>query len=386
MRTVRPSWAILLLIGAVRALHPRTSSNILTCTQGAAEAGLDLTNAPRFAEKRFDHAVDALEGAQGNNVEGVAGPAIEARNPLDASALLNGLGQGPEGNTSGNNKPSTGNIGGDLANQIAGGGSPSLDQIVGGVNGQGKGGAQNQSTSQEPGKPKGEGNVGGQVASQNSAGNGIVIQIERTTIMEANGQQIQTDVVKEVGKQSPAPALVEAPPAASPAAPPAAAQPTPPPAPKGEMSASLPAPMAALPSPEGKPAPPPPAAMGEMPQPGPEGKPAPSPGLGPEGMPAPPAPMAALPPPEGKPAPPPPAAMGEMPQPGPEGKPGPPPAPMAGMPPPPAEGKPGMLPPPAPPAPAVEVPKQAANSTAVMEAAKSAPEARITTVRSIYQT
>lgn len=346
MRTIRPSWAILLLIGAVRADQPRTSSCILTCTQGAAEAGLDLTTVPRIAEKRLEHVVAGLEGTQGSNVEGVAGPEIVARNPLDAGALLNGLGQGPEGPTGGSNKPSTGNVGGDLANQISGGASPSLDQITGGLNGQGQSGANNQSTSQEQGKAKGEGNTGGQAGAQSSGGNGIVIQVEKTTIMEANGQQIQTDVVKEVGKQSPAPALAEAPPGA----PPAGAQPTPPPAPKGEMPAPPSAPMAEMPSPEGKPAPPP-GPMGEMPQPGPEG------------MPAPPAPMP------------------EMPPPPPEAKPAPPPAPMAGMPPPPPEGKPGMAPPSPPPA--AEAPKQLTNSTALAEGAKSPPEAPMTTVGSI---
>jgi hypothetical protein len=277
--------------------------------------------------------VAGIEGAQGNNVEGIAIPAVVARNPLDAGALLNGLAQGQENNAGGKNKPSTGDIGGDIANQIAGGGSPGIDQVVSGLKEQGQAGAKNQSTSQESGKTKGENNAGSQGGAQNGVGNGLAIQIEKTTIVEANGQQIQTEVIKEVGKQSAAPAPVEA----APAVPPVEAQPTPPPAPKGEMPPPPPAPMVGMPSPEGKPAPPGP--LGEMSPAGPEGRPG-----------SPPAP-------EGKPAP-------------------PPPGPMANMPPPPPEGQPA--PPPPPPAPVAEAPAQAKNGTVAVEAAKSTPENRVT--------
>jgi hypothetical protein len=266
--------------------------------------------------------VAGIEGAQGINVEEPGLPAIVARNPLDANALLNGILQGQENNAGGNNKPSSGSIGGDIANQIAGGGSPGLDQIVGGINGQSQASAKNESALQEQGQAKGKGEsiAGGQAGAQGGAGNGLAIQIEKTTIVEANGQQISTQVVKDAGKPSAAPAPIQA----APVAPPAEAQPTAPPAPMPGMPAP----------PEGKPAPPP---MGDMTPGGPAGNPAPLP-----------APMAGMPPPAGMPAP-------------------PPPAPMAGMP-----------PPPPPPAPPVGAPAQAKNSTAAAEAAKSTPAAQVT--------
>jgi hypothetical protein len=272
--------------------------------------------------------VAGIEGAQGINVEEPGLPAIVARNPLDANALLNGILQGQENNAGGNNKPSSGSIGGDIANQIAGGGSPGLDQIVGGINGQSQASAKNESALQEQGQAKGKGEsiAGGQAGAQGGAGNGLAIQIEKTTIVEANGQQISTQVVKDAGKPSAAPAPIQA----APVAPPAEAQPTAPPAPMPGMPAP----------PEGKPAPPPPPPpppMGDMTPGGPAGNPAPLP-----------APMAGMPPPAGMPAP-------------------PPPAPMAGMP-----------PPPPPPAPPVGAPAQAKNSTAAAEAAKSTPAAQVT--------
>lgn len=220
--------------------------------------------------------VAGIEGAQGINVEGPGLPAIVARNPLDAGALLNGIAQGQESNAGGNNKPSTGSIGGDIANQIAGGGSPGIDQIIGGINGQSQTGAKNQGALQEQGQAKGKGGgiAGGQAGAQNGAGNGLAIQIEKTTIVEANGQQISTQVIKDAGKPSAAPEPIQA----APTAPLVEVQPTPPPAP-----------MAGMPAPEAKPAPPP-SPMGEMPSGGPAGKPAPPPAPMAEMPPAPPAP------------------------------------------------------------------------------------------------
>jgi hypothetical protein len=166
---------------------------------------------------------------------------------VDAGALLNGIAEG-QGNTQDQKpKPNTGNIGADLANQIAGGGAPSIDQIVGGLAGQGQGGAKNQSASQEQGPALAQGAQQGTAGS--SGGNGLAIQIEKTTITEANGQQINTEVIKDVGQQSAAPAPAQL----QPQAPPAEAKATPPPAPMPEMPSAAkptPAPQAEPPAPK----------------------------------------------------------------------------------------------------------------------------------------
>jgi hypothetical protein len=162
---------------------------------------------------------------------------------VDVSALLNGIAEGQGNSQNQEPKPNTSNIGADLANPIAGGGSPSIDQIIGGLAGQGQGVAKNQSASQEQGQKgaSAESNAKEQGAAlekgaqqgtaQNSGGNGRLIQIEQTTVTEANGQQIKTEVIKDVGQQSAAPAPAQLPPQA----PPVEAKPTPPPAPVPEM-------------------------------------------------------------------------------------------------------------------------------------------------------
>jgi hypothetical protein len=185
---------------------------------------------------------------------------------VDAGALLNGIAEGQGTTQDQKPKPNTGNIGADLANQVAGGGSPSIEQIVGGLTAQGQGVAKNQSASQEGGqkgvseqnnaKEQGAGLEKGaqQGTAQSSGGNGRVIQIEQTTITEANGQEIKTEVIKDVGQQSAAPAPAQL----QPQAPPAEAKPTPPPAPMPEMPAGAkptppPAPKAESPAPKAEP-------------------------------------------------------------------------------------------------------------------------------------
>jgi hypothetical protein len=182
---------------------------------------------------------------------------------VDVSALLNGIAEGQGNSQDQKPKPNTGNIGADLANQIAGGGSPSIDQIIGGLAGQGQGAAKNQSVSQEQGQKgaSAESNAKEQGAAlekgtaQSSGGNGRLIQIEQTTITEANEQQIKTEIIKDVGQQSAAPAPAQLPPQA----PPVEAKPTPPPAPVPEM------PSGAKPTPPPAPKAEPPAPKAEQP-------------------------------------------------------------------------------------------------------------------------
>jgi hypothetical protein len=150
-------------------------------------------------EKRLEHVVSGLDGAQKNGL-----PIIQATNPisnaqsggLDVGAILGGLAEG-----GGSSKPESGKANaGDIANQIAGGGSPGLDQIIGGLNKENQSGAKNQSIAQEQGQTKERGGINGkpQTGAQ-SDGAGVPIQIEKTTIVEANGQQITTEIIKEVG-------------------------------------------------------------------------------------------------------------------------------------------------------------------------------------------
>jgi hypothetical protein len=145
------------------------------------------------------HLVSGIKGAQNN--------AIVERAPnggLDAGALLDSISQDQGGDQAKNNA-NAGSIGGDLANQIAGGGSPSLDQIIGGLGAQNPADAKNQSTTPEQGAvteketPKEESKGSAQSGSEN----GLVIEVEQTTIKAANGQEIKTEIVKEVG-QAPA--------------------------------------------------------------------------------------------------------------------------------------------------------------------------------------
>lgn len=147
----------------------------------------------------MEHVVSGLDGAQKNGL-----PIIQAPNSinnaqsggLDASAILGGLAQGGGSSNSGSSKPNAG----DIANQIAGGGSPGLDQIISGLNKENQSGAKNQSIAQGQGQAKEKGDINGKAqAGAQNGGAGLAIQIETTTITEANGQQITTEIIKEVG-------------------------------------------------------------------------------------------------------------------------------------------------------------------------------------------
>jgi hypothetical protein len=88
----------------------------------------------------------------------------------------------------------TTNIGGDLANQVAGGGAKPIEQAQ---------------------------------AEASDKGAGVAIEVKQTTIVLPNGQQIVTEIVQQItkGQGAAPPAQTEAP-AAAPSAPPAEAQPT----------------------------------------------------------------------------------------------------------------------------------------------------------------
>ncbi len=99
--------------------------------------------------RRIDNLVTRVDLAQENEIEALDAPAVEqanaldngniaarfAQNGLDANALLNGLAQG-QGQRSGSGDISTNDVAGDLANQVAGGGSTSIGDILTGLNGQ----------------------------------------------------------------------------------------------------------------------------------------------------------------------------------------------------------------------------------------------------------
>jgi hypothetical protein len=140
---------------------------------------------------------------------------------LDVGALLGGLAQGQASSKGESGKASAG----DIANQIAGGGSQGLDQIIGGLNKQNEDGAKNQSITQEQGQAKDKGDNKEQEQGSGQAGGkeGLAVQIEKTTLLEANGQQIATELIKVVVTHSTLAA-------------PAEGKPTPPPAPMPEMA------------------------------------------------------------------------------------------------------------------------------------------------------
>jgi hypothetical protein len=194
-----------------------------------------------------DNLVSGIDRAQDNKSGG-----------LDAGALLNGIAQGQGDSQKQGPKPNTGNIGGDIANEIAGGGSSSIDQIIGGLNRPGQGVAKNQSISQEEGQTRASeqnnAKEGGaalekgqqQEVAQSNIGNGRIIQIEQTIVTEANGQQIKTEIIKDVGKPSAGPGPAQIPHQA----PPADAKPTPPPAPMPGMPSEAKSTTAAAPKAE----------------------------------------------------------------------------------------------------------------------------------------
>ena len=170
--------------------------------------------------KRMEHVVSGIKGIVDRAPNG----------GLDAGAILDGIAN----DQGGENAKSNANAG-DIANQVAGGGSPSLDQIISGLDTKTPAGAKNQSRTPEQGqvtekellKEEGKGSA------QSASGNGLVIEVGQTTIKEANGQEIKTEIVKEVG-QTPA---AEASAKTSIESIPAEVRPTPPPTPMPGMPA-----------------------------------------------------------------------------------------------------------------------------------------------------
>ncbi|KAI4617947.1 hypothetical protein J4E83_006280 [Alternaria metachromatica] len=142
------------------------------------QAVLDLHNTHIRTEvsgRRIDNLVSGLDW-QRRDTEALNVPAAEqasaldngniaarlAQNGLDANALLNGLAQGQgQGQRSGNGDINTNDVGGDLANQIAGGGSPSVGGILIGLDGQKQSPSTNQTSTPQP-----QGQSGAQGTSQ----------------------------------------------------------------------------------------------------------------------------------------------------------------------------------------------------------------------------
>lgn len=115
----------------------------------------------------MEHVVSGINGAAASNLISRA-----QGGGVDASALLNGIAKEQESGKGGNN-------------------APGLDQIIGGLAGQNLAGGKNQSASgeREQAKQKEEPQIQDPANAQQSKGNGLAIQIEQTTVKEANGQE-----------------------------------------------------------------------------------------------------------------------------------------------------------------------------------------------------
>jgi hypothetical protein len=161
--------------------------------------------------KRLEHAVSGINGAVESNILARA-----QSGGIDAGALLEGVAGQQETGKGGNN-------------------APGLDQIISGLAGQNQAGSKNQSApgEREQAKQKEEAKVQESANAQQSKGNVLDIQIEQTTVKEANGQERKTEVIKDVPTQ---PAVL-APAVPTPPAKPAMEAPPPPPEPKAETPA-----------------------------------------------------------------------------------------------------------------------------------------------------
>jgi hypothetical protein len=163
MRRVRSSWApALLLLSAVRAIHFLHVDHT-DLSQVAVEGALNLHSGnvrPNIEGKRIEDLISGTDRSQGNLV------ARMAQNGFDANALLNGVAQGQnQGGDPGRvgSDITTNNVGADLANQIAGGGSTGINDILNSLNGQDQSASTNDSTPQEQGQMSAQG-----AASQNT--------------------------------------------------------------------------------------------------------------------------------------------------------------------------------------------------------------------------
>ncbi|KAF1942605.1 hypothetical protein EJ02DRAFT_162973 [Clathrospora elynae] len=231
MRRVTFSWApALLLISAV-----------------ATEAALNLHNtnaSPRIEGKRIENLVSGVDRSQWNPVGELDAPAIEQTNRLnigniaartaqggglDVDSLLNGVAQeqGPgksQGGSAGKfsaRDVNASNVGGDLANQIAGGSSKGIDTILNDLSGQDQSASQNERAPQEQANRIAPfANSTSKAQSQSN-----VIQVVSTIITEGNGQKTATNVIQAAESKAAAPPSVTE------------AQPTPPTASKPKLSA-----------------------------------------------------------------------------------------------------------------------------------------------------
>lgn len=253
---------------------------MLTNAKNFAQATLDLPNKkvrPDVVGRRIENLISGTDRSQGNTIEALSAPAIEqtntldtgniaarfAQNGLDANALLEGLAQDQ---SRGQSSTGTSDVGGDIANQIAGGSSNSIGDIITGLNGQEQGASTNQSALQPQGQsasqgmvpgnsqstgsdinssniagdianqlapqpgsndanvedvagdlanqlaPNGQGQLSpqGQADAQQNGGSGQIIEVVSTIITEANGQMMATALVEAASNEpteasSPAP-------------------------------------------------------------------------------------------------------------------------------------------------------------------------------------
>jgi hypothetical protein len=230
MRQLRTSLTALLLLGAVSTLH-RCFISMLMTAQGAAGAAFDAHNsahgvnveAKRIANlesgndrlEQYDRS-NLDEFADADSQQGLGRIVARAAQPLglDAGALLE---ETALGQTSAQGQGNT-QEGGSALGQVTPQGQGSVVDISGLLS---------ESTTGQTGSAVSSHDVAGDIVNQlaqgqdrgNASSNGDnvkIIQIEKTIILEANGQQIQTDIILEVGQQLAAAAPVTTPPPAQP--------------------------------------------------------------------------------------------------------------------------------------------------------------------------
>lgn len=166
--------------------------------------------------------VEAVEAqVDANNVAPIG---VAQSNGLDVNALLDGIAQGQTGDERqkqgqsadrvGSGVGQSSDVGGDIANQIAGGGSPSINQILNGFGQPSQNAPANLSTIQGQGQnaegvglgANGENQAGSQAQGsiegqgvQGNGGNLRTIQLLSTVISEVNGLQHATEIILDLG-------------------------------------------------------------------------------------------------------------------------------------------------------------------------------------------
>lgn len=238
MRNILAGWTpVLLLIGAVRSVTG-TEGCVANTAQVTADARLDIYKAvggQGVQVRRFENSVSGVireetvsEGQLNarsvestdvqSNVDLASPAGVAHKSDLDVNSILSGVAQGQQQGQNvelvGSGDVRSGDVGGDLANQIAGGGAPSIDQILNGLGQQSGSKTSNLTRSQEQGQAasglgssaskegqtglQGQGVAGGQ-ANQGSDGNLRTIQIVSTIISDPNGLQHATNIVLDLG-------------------------------------------------------------------------------------------------------------------------------------------------------------------------------------------